>query len=574
MNLFATPYPWKWMRLEDVCDPIASSIRSGGYRCVDASSIDIDLKTITKTVEMVVEKVLGKTLQGIAANDVLVKTDSPDLRAVALVPEGLDGQLCSDDFLVLRARRQVLDPTYLFYWLQHPHFVQSLARLRRGAHAPVSARSILDSRIPLPSLSEQERIVAIVREADRLRRLRHEAKRKIRDFPVALFDEMFERESPSQHKLEMVEVRDVGEVLSGRTRASETRTGRLAFPCIRAANISEDHIDISDVSSIDLDPSTFEKYRLNEGDILLAEGHGSESAGRAAMWRGQIKDCCFHSSVVRFRPKLSIVNPEFALAFFRACFKRGELTRLASKAGHLSAAKIAELPFPLLRSSGQQIFAEKSFVRRVEKMRDVSKDQSQSLKRLHELLNSMLFRSFSGELTAAWREENEKDLSADIKRRNAFIADVEVAEMKTARSHYDTAFDDLPDELVEELEKPDVSFGEDSTEVVKQTPDEAIKLDRLDRRYYALRDISSEQYEVYLASLSSTGYFIPESLSEKSGLDLTTVQRGLAALASCGLVQEVSLLIDHDDLPDNTIITAYTARRPDAETISAEEEGL
>lgn len=77
---------------------------------------------------------------------------------------------------------------YLFYWFSSIN----LKDLANPGHVPSIRKAVIEELlIPLPSLSEQRRIVEILDEADRIQKLRREANQKAKRILPALFLKMF-----------------------------------------------------------------------------------------------------------------------------------------------------------------------------------------------------------------------------------------------------------------------------------------------------------------------------------------------------------------------------------------------
>ncbi|MFA1625487.1 hypothetical protein ACDY96_22690 [Rhizobium mongolense] len=114
----------------------------------------------------------------------------------------------------------------------------------------------------------------------------------------------------------MTTVAKIGAVRLGRQRSPDQHTGQFATKYVRAANITANGIDVTDVLEMDFSPAERRVFQFQVGDILLAEAAGSpKQVGRAAIWQGEIPDGCFQNTVIRVRPHA--VVPEFALLVFR-----------------------------------------------------------------------------------------------------------------------------------------------------------------------------------------------------------------------------------------------------------------
>ena len=62
--------------------------------------------------------------------------------------------------------------------------------------------------------------------------------------------------------------------------------------------------------------------------MLLTEASGSGAqVGRAALWKGEVDDCCYQNTVIRFRPHS--VRPEYSLLVFQHYGASGVFARAA-----------------------------------------------------------------------------------------------------------------------------------------------------------------------------------------------------------------------------------------------------
>ena len=158
------PAGWKWARLGEVCERISNinpkKCPDDTFLYVDISAIDRELKVITEPKKLLGKNAPSRARKQIRRNDVIVSTTRPNLNAVALVPEYLDGQVCSTGFCVLRPDESI-DSRYLFNFTKTDAFVSSLSQGVNGAVYPaVTDSQVLDLPVPLPPLDEQRRIAS------------------------------------------------------------------------------------------------------------------------------------------------------------------------------------------------------------------------------------------------------------------------------------------------------------------------------------------------------------------------------------------------------------------------------
>lgn len=100
--------------------------------------------------------------------------------------------LCTTELVPMLPNEKVLDRRYLAYFLKSRGFVDWVSSQTAGAKMPrVSMKIFWDFEIPLPPLTEQKRIVAILDKADAVRRKRQQAIHLADEFLRSVFLDMF-----------------------------------------------------------------------------------------------------------------------------------------------------------------------------------------------------------------------------------------------------------------------------------------------------------------------------------------------------------------------------------------------
>jgi type I restriction enzyme, S subunit len=201
---------------------------------------------------------------------------------------------------------------------------------------------------------------------------------------------------------------DAGEIRLGRQRAPQHHNGEDMRPYLRVANVFEGRLDLSDVKSMNFSPDEFEIYRLKTGDVLLNEGQSPELLGRPAMYRGEIEDCCFQNTLLRFRANEGLA-PEFALLVFRHYLRSGRFKqegRITTNLAHLSQTRCAAIEFPVPPAAEQAHIV--SHVRALEE-RASEQLEGIEISAIGHLRQSVLKTAFEGSLV----EHDPSDEPAD-----------------------------------------------------------------------------------------------------------------------------------------------------------------
>lgn len=144
-------------------DPVEQTGPAGDFVYIDISSINRETKRITDSKPLTLSQAPSRAKQRLKAGDVLVSMTRPNLNAVALVPEQLDGAIGSTGFHVLRSRW--LNPDFLLALVQTQGFIDAMSEVVQGALYPaVRPRDIAAYSFSFETPAQQTRIVAKLEE--------------------------------------------------------------------------------------------------------------------------------------------------------------------------------------------------------------------------------------------------------------------------------------------------------------------------------------------------------------------------------------------------------------------------
>lgn len=120
---------------------------------------------------------------------------------------------------------------------------------------------------------------------------------------------------------------------------------------LRAANVKDGVLDLSDVKKMNFTPTEQPIFSLRAGDVLVTEGSGSlKAVGASAVWRGEIEGTvCFQNTLIRLRPRSGRTDGRFLGWWARSAFGSGVFASIATGANiyHISAERVRSLPFTL-----------------------------------------------------------------------------------------------------------------------------------------------------------------------------------------------------------------------------------
>lgn len=405
---------WPKPMIGDVCLPTLQGdpARSGrkSFRYVDIAGVDRDSKSISGAEEMQSSDAPSRARKIIEASDVLVSTVRPNLNAIALVPENLNGEIASTGFAVLRANRALLDPKYLFYWAQSTQFVDFLIANATGASYPAVTDGIVKrAQIPLASPREQSRIVELLDDADRLRRIRREADAKAARILPALFLKMFGDPTTNPKGWRQKPLGDLADQRPeyGANASACPRKGDMPR-YVRITDIRENGT-LSDKDIVSLDSPDWRRHLLHEGDVLFARS--GNTVGKTYIYRPDDGLCAFAGYLIRFQFRSAAIDPWFVFGVTQTAYYRGWVESHKRVAGqpNINGQEYSALLVPEPPQELQQKFGR--LAREVER---VVAEADIAAQRLEVTFSNFLSLAFSGRLTAQWREDHMQELIAEM----------------------------------------------------------------------------------------------------------------------------------------------------------------
>ena len=158
------PQGWEVKTLGEVCEKVQK--RSKDYKglefdYIDISSINNKVHTIEKIERYNVANAPSRAQQIVQSNDILFSNVRTYLKNIAFVNEKYNDCIASTGFCVIRTKKDILLPKFMFYQALSDKFVFSLNKLQRGSSYPAVRNSdIFMQNIVVPPLETQQKIVA------------------------------------------------------------------------------------------------------------------------------------------------------------------------------------------------------------------------------------------------------------------------------------------------------------------------------------------------------------------------------------------------------------------------------
>lgn len=276
----------------------------------------------------------------------------------------------------------------------------------------IKVNATFEREIPLPPLAEQRRIV---RKLDTLSARSTTARthlaaieKLVERYKLGVLGQLLGKSvadpKPTEHlwaipsNWSWKKVKDIGDVGLGRQRSPENHDGPFMSPYIRSANITWQGVDISDVKSMNFDPSDFDRFQLKPGDVLLNEGSGSaKEVGKPAIWRDEIPDCCYQNTVLRVQPR-ECTSEYLYWYFLLTALSEGFVGDTKGvNIQHIGKNGLASFPIPV-----PPLDEQREIVRHIEtafaRIDRLAAEAAKALKLLGHLDQRILVKAFAGAL--------------------------------------------------------------------------------------------------------------------------------------------------------------------------------
>ena len=119
------------------------------YKYIDLTSVDMQNHQIGNLSDISKDDHPSRAQQIVKFNDIIFATTRPMQKRITLIPEYLDGQICSTGYCVLRINEKIALPSWVYYILCTSKFYEYVDKFQQGASYP-SISDIAVKKIPNP----------------------------------------------------------------------------------------------------------------------------------------------------------------------------------------------------------------------------------------------------------------------------------------------------------------------------------------------------------------------------------------------------------------------------------------
>ena len=356
----------------------------------------IDKKFVRATQTRTLSAVAGSYTY-FADCDVLLAKITPCLENGKLgIAEGLTNGIGfgSSEYIVFRPY-ETLSREWLYYYLSREVFrVEGAARMSGAVgHKRVAKEFIESYPIPVPSVSDQQRIVGILDEAF-AGTAKANAEKNLRN-ARSLFESHLQSVLLSK-KWKWKTLGDLCDGVEYGTSAKSKKEGKI--PVLRMGNIQDGHLEWDNLVYSD-EKDEIKKYLLKHNDVLFNRTNSPKLVGKTAIYKSQMP-AIFAGYLIRIHRKEDLLDGDYLNYFLNSqiALAYGKTVVISSvNQANINGAELKGYPIPAPSLSEQRIIVKKLDGLQEETQRLESIYQ-RKLAALDALKKYLLHQAFTGQL--------------------------------------------------------------------------------------------------------------------------------------------------------------------------------
>jgi type I restriction enzyme S subunit len=423
----------------------------------------------------------------------------------------------STEFHIIRPSALVL-AEWILAIIRTPEFRRAAASSFQGAvgQQRVTSSFLESFRIPLPPVSEQQRIVEILQEAEGIRRLCANAGAKTSALIPAVFEGVFGDpvRNPRRWSIEPLAALINDTPKNGLYKPADFYGE--GTPIIRIGDFSKGILRSSRaLQRVRIAEDEIQQFGVANGQILINRVNSIEHLGKSLLIASLTEPTVYESNMMRLDPNREKVLPDFLIGCLQHSSIVAKLSAKAKKA--INQASVNQTDVLTLQIPVPPIATQEAFGAHVAEIEELRACGEQSLRAEQALRAALAAHAFSGELTANWREAHQAVLAREARDRDAALKEAAATFSRSRRAtmqeEIDAMLQDRNDGIYSHLNR-------EQHHLLREIERRVAEGDS--RRYFTAQQLAADvkgplrrhpqRIESHLCVFSARGLVIPVSL--------------------------------------------------------------
>ena len=401
------PEGWEWKRLGDVADifngvtPPKSEQRECGHPVLKIKDIDENGQFKDNQKSFVDNAFFLDNQKKILKNGdtlILNAAHSSDYVSskkcyISNFPENI---IATGEWMIIRSNSGSIDSKFIYFLLTSGSISLKIKTIVKGIH--LYPKDMANLRIPLPPLSIQHQIVAVLERTEAMKRQRREADALTGALLQSVFREMFGDPERNERGWETKTLYDIlSEDPQNGLYKPSSEYSDSGTPIVRIDSFYDGKIgDLRNLKRINCTEKEIAKYQIHEGDVLINRVNSLDFLGKCGLVQKIYENTIYECNMIRMRPNRTLVHPTYLTAFLCTQFVKNQILNRAKNA--VNQASINQQDVKALNILIPPLALQQQFAHVVESVERIRDQQVASGRQIEGLCEGLMQRAFAGEL--------------------------------------------------------------------------------------------------------------------------------------------------------------------------------
>lgn len=267
---------WKKFKIKDVAivnpESLSSKAKVDYINYLDTGNITRGKINNLEKYLIASGKAPSRARRIVRKNDIVYSTVRPNQQHYGIIDDPVENMIVSTGFAVLRAKEDLCDSHFLYYFLTLPETIEYLSNVAEDsttAYPSINPDVIMDMDISLPPIAEQKQIAKMLSSLDDKIDLLHRQNKTLESMAEAIFREWFvENENKSWKRYILGDLCDITRGASPRPIIEFVNNG--VIPWIKISDATDGGLFINKTNEFITKEGAERSVKVSPGDLIMS----------------------------------------------------------------------------------------------------------------------------------------------------------------------------------------------------------------------------------------------------------------------------------------------------------------